>query len=457
MSLMATQPPSPRRASSGFSFFTKIKPNKDNKQPSPRTLPGRRSTSRSSDKNQPVQPHNAASPESEKRRADLERIHHLLLVEVCRLEDEFVSASKIGRRKEIGQGISSTVKVMQRKRGKGAERTTLYAVKEFRPKNPRDSEAGYLCDIKSEFTIAKSLNHPNIVRTVQLCTSNGRWNQVMEYCDQGDVFGLVQRRYLKTTDRLCIFKQLLRGVDYLHDHGIAHRDLKLENMLMTNEGYIKIADFGIAAVFCGDHPGVASSQGRCGQGMAEPRKSPPDCSGTISYMSPEVLARDKDYDMSKLDVWSCGILFLALFFSGNPWERASMGDIYYARFMEGWKTFFDRFGDATIDENCHPQCGEIFDVLPSDSMRRCILKMLHPDPDRRCTIKDALKDRWVRGIECCSREDTEGPSEVIDVSKACHMVKAKLKVQAKHNHLPPPVKRLPQHKFDMGDGTSRYD
>jgi len=281
----------------------------------------------------------------------------------------------------------------------------------------------------------------------------------MEYCQQGELFSLVERNYFKPEDRNCIFKQVLGGVNYLHEHGIAHRDIKLENLLMTDDGYIKITDFGVSEVFCGDHPGIPSSRGLCGQGMKEPRRSAPGICGSKPYISPEVLAHDREYDPSKLDVWSCGILFMTMFLIGNPWQSASKREVNYALFHEGWQAFFDRCEDAPIDENTYPQCGPIFNALPSPSHRRCILKMLHPDPNKRCSIKEALHDRWIKGIDCCSPEE-RGPtvSNGIDVSKmGCERVAAKMKVQAKHDHLPPRIKRLPQHRFDMGDGTSRYD
>ena len=81
----------------------------------------------------------------------------------------------------------------------------------------------------------------------------------MEYCSEGDLFGLVEKGYLKqesrATDRYCLFKQLVQGVNYLHSNGIAHRDIKLENLLITRDSKLKITDFGVSEVFFGDPPG----------------------------------------------------------------------------------------------------------------------------------------------------------------------------------------------------------
>jgi protein-serine/threonine kinase len=377
-------------------------------------------------------------------------------VDTCELDDEFVSASKIpGRRKEIGKGATATVKVMVRK---GQTKGDQFAVKEFRKRSAKESEAEYVRKVKSEYSIAKSLNHPNIVKTVRLCTHAGRWNHVMEYCQYGELYSLVGRRYLQQEDKLCFFKQLLRGVAYLHDNGIAHRDIKLENLLLTDQGHVKITDFGVSEVFCGAHPGFRWANGQCGRNMEECRRSTPGICGSLPYIAPEVLAKTGDYDPRCLDVWSCGILYLTLFHGGNVWQKANRSDPQYQKFAEGWDEFLAKFPDIPVDENNYPNCGHFISALPNAGQRRLILKMLHPIPERRITAREALKDRVVKNIECCVvEEDPDAPMGIDFASKEGCKMAARMRVQKKHNHQPPPVKRMPQHKFNMGDGTSRYD
>ena len=216
------------------------------------------------------------------------------IVEIVELNDEFTSTSVLpGRRgKIIGSGATASVKLMARK---GASSEQLYAVKEFRKRAKLEDEGEYEKKVKSEYSIAKSLHHPNIVESVRLCTHNGRWNHVMEYCPHGELFSLVQRRYMGESDRLCLFKQLLRGVAYLHGHGIAHRDLKLENLLMSHEGHLKITDFGVSEVFCGEHPGLRAAGGQCGKNMKEYRRSAPGICGSLPYIAPEVLEKKGEF------------------------------------------------------------------------------------------------------------------------------------------------------------------
>lgn len=224
-------------------------------------------------------------------------------VDVVDLHTEFSNQSKlIGKRgKTLGKGATSTVALMTRK-GFGSE---LYAVKEFRGKQAMEKEEDYEQKIKSEYSIAKSLHHPSIVETVRLCTDNGKWNHVMEYCEEGDLYSVVQKGYLKVNiqdpgrdrkiDRHCLFKQLVQGIQYLHSHGIAHRDIKLENLLMTKDSKLKITDFGVSEVFSGTHPGLRAAGGECGKDMAEVRLCEPGICGSMPYIAPEVVLKKGTY------------------------------------------------------------------------------------------------------------------------------------------------------------------
>ena len=223
-------------------------------------------------------------------------------VDTVELHDEFTSRSLVpGKRgKLVGKGATSTVKLMIRKGGSADQ---VFAVKEFRKKGQREEESEYVNKVKSEYSIAKRLHHPNIVQSIRLCTHHGRWNHVMEFCPQGEIYTLVQKRYLTLEDNLCLFKQLLRGVAYLHAHGIAHRDIKLENLLMTNEGHLKITDFGVSEVFCGEHPGVRAARGECGINMGDCRLCAPGICGSLPYIAPEVLEKRGERSSEIVDDW----------------------------------------------------------------------------------------------------------------------------------------------------------
>lgn len=394
-------------------------------------------------------------------------------IETVELNDEFTSGSLLpGRRgKLVGKGATATVKLMTRK---GGSSDHVFAVKEFRKKGQHEDEDEYVKKVKSEYSIAKSLHHPNIVQSVRLCTHNGRWNHVMEYCSQGEIFTLVQKRYLKLEDNLCLFKQLIRGVAYLHGHGIAHRDIKLENLLMTDEGHLKITDFGVSEVFCGVHPGLRTAEGMCGKEMRECRPCAPGICGSLPYIAPEVFEKKGsfshepvddfkltccagDYDPRPLDVWSCAIVLLCMIHKGNPWPSADRNHPHenFSKFLKGWDKFCETHPDGLITDSDHiPSCGPVFFNIQKPVLKSLLLRMMHPDPLKRISIQDAVKDRWVKQIDCCCVEAYEAVDAIDASHKGSCKLAAKMNIKKFHHHLPQKESKIPQHRFDMGHGWS---
>lgn len=382
------------------------------------------------------------------------------VVETIELDKEFTKASKMPGKKGklLGGGATSTVRLMNR-RGHGDE---VYAVKEFRKKGQTEDADEYDKKVKSEYTIAKSLHHPNIVESVMLCTHAGRWNVVMEFCPYGELYTLIKQKYLGLDDKLCLWKQLLKGVAYLHTHGIAHRDIKLENLLMSQDGHLKITDFGVSEVFCGEHPGVRNAGGQCGKNMKERRRCAPGICGSLPYIAPEVIAKQGDYDPAPLDIWSCGMVWITMYFGGQPWKEAAPTQPMYAKYTAAWDKFLQTHPDGEIKDCEYPMnAGPLFSAIDKPALKLLILKMLNPNPEKRVKIQDVVGNRWLKTVDCCVSDEDEmlgckspnGQPTVIDASK-CSSVK-KLAVKKVHHHQPPPKQskiHLPQHRFDMGDG-----
>ncbi|KAK2045774.1 kinase-like protein [Colletotrichum somersetense] len=370
-------------------------------------------------------------------------------VDVAELLSEFEYQHKLlGRHgKHLGKGATSKVTMMCRK---GCP-NELYAVKEFRARRKKETEDEYVKKIKSEYSIAKSLHHPNIVETVRLCTDHGRWNHVMEYCSEGDLYGLIAKRYMtdpaRQSDRLCLFKQLIQGVNYLHSNGIAHRDIKLENLLITKDSKLKITDFGVSEVFTGHHPGFREAGGQCGKGMCdEIRLCKPGMCGSEPYTAPEVILKKDEYDPRGLDVWSSAVVMIYLTFGGNIWKRADVSHEGYRLLVKGWEKWEAKHPepDARMTETDYPHY-PAFDLMVSPpALRRVLLMMLHPNPAKRASISDIANHRWVKNIECCQLESYDDPANLIDATK-----KGSAQLNTKrvfcHNHLP-----LESHGHSLG-------
>ncbi|QDS69724.1 hypothetical protein FKW77_009966 [Venturia effusa] len=387
-----------------------------------------------------------------------------MLVITHELEKEYKSGKVFsGKGHVVGRGATAKVTTMIKKDGPKDE---LYAVKEFRDREKGEDEAEYVKKIKSEYTVASSLNHPSIVRTFDLCIDkHHRYNHVMEYCEF-ELYALVERGlfkdYYKLADRVCFFKQILRAVDYLHQNGIAHRDIKLENILMNKDGFLKLTDFGVSEVFSGEHPGTRASGGKCGQNMSAPKKCSPGICGSLPYISPEVLSRKVEYDPTKLDSWSCAMVYVNLCLSGSPWQSAAddSKDAAWITYRSGFKKWLATHPDGEITDldGGAPNCGPAFkpEYMGNPAIKRLMFKMLHPDPEKRLSVHDALTGPTLRGWDCCAPDSFEDLSCEFDVSKGVKPVKGKLLKQVKHHHLPPvkegKINKALQHRFDMGHG-----
>lgn len=152
-----------------------------------------------------------------------------------------------------------------------------------------------------------ALHHPNIIETVDIICDHGHYYEVMEYAEY-DLFSVVMSGKMSRPEIFCVWKQIVCGVDYLHEMGLAHRDLKLDNCVMNDQGCIKIIDFGTATVF------------------RYPDQKPTKAAGIVGsdpYLAPEVLHKD-DYDPRLADVWSVAIIFMCMVLRRFPWKIPDM-------------------------------------------------------------------------------------------------------------------------------------
>lgn len=148
---------------------------------------------------------------------------------------------KFGR--VLGSGAGGSVRLMKR-----SSDGVTFAVKEFRARHAYETEREYAKKVTAEFCIGSTLHHGNIVETLDIVHEKGRWYEVMEYCPY-DLFATVMTGKMSREEVACCFMQLLSGVTFLHSMGLAHRDLKLDNAVISEHGILKIIDFGSAGVF----------------------------------------------------------------------------------------------------------------------------------------------------------------------------------------------------------------
>ena len=146
--------------------------------------------------------------------------------------------------------------------------------------------------------------HPNIIKLMDVFESHAHYYIVLEYMQGSDLFEYMQKRAFNVSENRVktITKQIAEGLIYLHNYGIMHRDLKLENIMMSDTSdtaTIKLVDFGLSK-FVG--PNGTSSE----------------TYGTIGYVAPEVLKKEK-YGFS-CDMWGLGCIVYSLLCGCLPFD-----------------------------------------------------------------------------------------------------------------------------------------
>lgn len=294
---------------------------------------------------------------------------------------------KYGRCQEvIGKGSFGVVRVAHKKVEATSADEVLYAVKEFRRK-PNESEKKYSRRLTSEFCISSSLKHLNIIDTLDLLKdAKGDYCEVMEFCSGGDLYILIiAAGKLEYAEADCFFKQLIRGVNYMHDMGVAHRDLKPENLLLTQQGVLKITDFGNGECFkMAWEEEIQLSEGIC---------------GSSPYIAPEEFTQES-FDPRCVDIWACGVIYMAMRTGRQLWKLAD------PKKDEFFQEYLTKRKDATGYEP--------IEALKRARCRNVIYSILDPMPNRRINGKQILNSEWGREIKVCAAGDGQLQASVLN-------------------------------------------
>ena len=229
--------------------------------------------------------------------------------------------------KILGSGAGGSVRLMKR-----SSDGVTFAVKQFRDRHTYESEKDYNKKVTAEFCIGSTLHHGNIIETLDIIHEGGKWYEVMEYAPF-DLFAIVMTGKMSREEINCCFLQIVAGVSFLHGMGLAHRDLKLDNVVVNNEGIMKLIDFGSAVVFRYPFENdiiLASGKSRHCRRFFQTYKSI-GVVGSDPYLAPEVYDNSK-YDPQPADVWSLGIIYACMALRRFPWKAPRMTDNSYKLF-----------------------------------------------------------------------------------------------------------------------------
>ena len=218
-------------------------------------------------------------------------------------------------------------------------------------------------EIKNEINILKSLSHPNIVKIYEFFDTALNYYIVTEYCKKGELFEYINNKYSER-QLAVLFYQVFSGLCYLHEKKILHRDLKLENLMIseiekdinTGEEYfwIKIIDFGTAKIF-------------------ERKKKEKEIIGSSYYIAPEVLK--KNYN-EKCDTWSVGVILYMTLTGVPPFDGENDEDIINHIKIGKYNKTSKRF------------------LSHSQEVKDLVNSLLERDSEKRLSAKDALSHPW---------------------------------------------------------------
>ena len=241
-------------------------------------------------------------------------------------------------------------------------------------------------EIRNEIDILKKLSHPNIVKIYEFFISENHYYIITEFCKEGELFSYIKNKY--TERQLAVlFYQVFSGLWYLHENKILHRDIKLENIMISGKEkdnstgeelfWVKIIDFGTAKIF-------------------EKNKKEKDVVGSSYYIAPEVLKQNYN---EKCDTWSVGVILYMTLVGRAPFDGKDDEEI------------IKKINSIDYNKN-EPRL-----VKHSPEVRDLVSKLLEKNIDKRYSAKQALEHPWFNkfgGRALFSNFDEEEIKPIID-------------------------------------------
>ena len=244
------------------------------------------------------------------------------------------SFGKVKLAKHILTGVEVAIKIINRSKIRSAEMSDK---------------------VRREIQILMMLKHPHIIRLYEVIETPTEIFLVMEFVSGGELFDyIVTRGKLHEEEARRLFQQVISALAYCHHHGVVHRDLKPENLLISGDGSIKVADFGLANL------------------MQDGEFLRTSC-GSPNYAAPEVISGCL-YAGPEVDCWSAGVILYALLVGTLPFDD----DVIFKLFKK-------------IKAGSYPMPSHL-----SEDSRNLISQMLCVDPLKRITFSEIRRHPWFK-------------------------------------------------------------
>ncbi|GAB2294591.1 CBL-interacting serine/threonine-protein kinase 7 [Dionaea muscipula] len=222
--------------------------------------------------------------------------------------------------------------------------------------------------IIQEVAAMRRLNHPNVLRIHEVMATKAKIYLVMELARGGDLFEKLARRQghrFPEPYARRLFHQLVSALQYCHQNGVAHRDMKPQNVLLDVDGNVKISDFGLSAVVVQHQGGLLHLHTAC---------------GTPAFAAPEVVSR-RGYDGTKADAWSCGVILFVMLSGSLPFDDSNLVAMYRKMYRRDLQ----------------------FPPWISRPGRALIFQLLDPNPSSRLSVEAIAQSTWLRSAQFGSR------------------------------------------------------
>lgn len=171
----------------------------------------------------------------------------------------------------------------------------IYVLKVLNKKNIEHKQIQHFI---TEYEIMNALNHPNILKSYGFFNGNKEMaaSILLEYCPM-NLDEAIKKEQLTKVQRACSFYEIASGMKFVHLNKIIHRDIKPSNILISEDGHIKVSDFGISKLFLSDEESLSSGV------------------GSRKFMAPEIINEEKYNE--KVDVYSFGVLIYFIISNGE--------------------------------------------------------------------------------------------------------------------------------------------
>ncbi|XP_064095997.1 calcium/calmodulin-dependent protein kinase kinase 1-like isoform X3 [Macrobrachium nipponense] len=214
--------------------------------------------------------------------------------------------------------------------------------------------------VHREIAILKKLNHPNVVKLVEVLNDPDEDNFYMafELLEKGEVLEVPTDTPLSEDQAWVYFRDVVLGLEYLHYQKIIHRDIKPSNLLLGDNGHIQIADFGVCNEFDGQDAFLTNT------------------AGTPAFMAPEALSTSRHkYSGKAADIWALGVTLYAFVYGKLPFRDENIVVLY------------DKIRSSPLTFPPAP--------FVSGDLKDLISLMLEKNPNQRITLPDIKEHPWV--------------------------------------------------------------